>query len=106
MSYNAEQDLKYIESVLAFQLNIIGLAADDMNVLSIDEIITKAREFNLITPELKPNALYVKDRSDNENTQDVYKDDPATAILRSQRILTISTIRRFWWMRQLALGAI
>ena len=48
MSYNAQQDLEYIESVLAYQLNIIGLTAEDMDALSIDEIISKARTFNLI----------------------------------------------------------
>jgi len=106
MSYNAEQDLNYIESVLAFYLNIIGLTAEDMDILSIDEIITKAREFNLITHEVKAHRVYIRDRDDSVGDQDLYKDEPAIAILRSQRTLTISTIRRFWWMRQLALGAI
>jgi hypothetical protein len=106
MSYNAEQDLNYIESVLAFQLNIIGLTAEDMDTLSIDEIITKAREFNLITHDVKAHRVYVRDRDDSVGDQDLYKDEPAIAILRNQRTLTISTIRRFWWMRQLALGAI
>ena len=54
MSYNAQQDLEYIESVLAFQLNIIGLTAEDMDILSIDEIISKARIFNLISQEIGP----------------------------------------------------
>jgi hypothetical protein len=101
MSYNAEQDLEYIESVLALQLNIIGLEAEDMDILSIDEIITKARTFNLITQNIEPSALVLS------NTEaEFYKDEPAIAILRSQRNITISTIRRFWWMRQIALGAV
>lgn len=100
MSYNAEQDLEYIESVLAFQLNIIGLTAEDMDTLSIDEIITKARTFNLITQEITPVQIA------NSPQQGIYRDEPAVAMLRSQRNITVSTIRRFWWMRQLALGAV
>ena len=99
MSYNAQQDLEYIESVLAFQLNIIGLTAEDMDTSSIDEIIAKARTFNLITQEITPVQI-----ADSE--QGTYVDEPAVAILRSQRNITVSTIRRFWWMRQLALGAV
>ena len=100
MSYNAQQDLEYIESVLAFQLNIIGLTAEDMDNLSIDEIITKARTFNLITQEITPVQIA------NSPEQGIYRDEPAVAMLRSQRNITVSTIRRFWWMRQLALGAV
>ena len=99
MSYNAQQDLEYIESVLAFQLNIIGLIAEDMDILSIDEIISKARTFNLISQEIGPVQI------SNSQQEEVYKDEPAIAILRSQRITIVSTIRRFWWMRQIALGA-
>lgn len=105
MSYNAELDLKYIESVLSFQLNIIGLNPDNMDTLTIDEIITKAREFNLITNDIKAPSVYVRDRDNSAADKDLYIDEPAIAILRNQRILLISTIRRFWWMRQLALGA-
>jgi hypothetical protein len=101
MSYNAEQDLEYIESVLALQLNIIGLEAEDMDILSIDEIITKARTFNLVNQDIEPSAILL-----NNAEAEFYKDEPAIAILRSQRNITISTIRRFWWMRQLALGAV
>ena len=100
MSYNAQQDLEYIESVLAFQLNIIGLTAEDMDTSSIDEIITKARTFNLITQEITPVQIA------NSPEQGTYRDEPAVAMLRSQRNITVSTIRRFWWMRQLALGAV
>lgn len=99
MSYNAQQDLEYIESVLAFQLNIIGLTAEDMDILSIDEIISKARIFNLISQEIGPVQIL------NSQQEEAYKDEPAIAILRSQRITIVSTIRRFWWMRQIALGA-
>jgi hypothetical protein len=99
MSYNAQQDLEYIESVLAFQLNIIGLTAEDMDILSIDEIISKARTFNLISQEI------VSVQIPSLKQEAAYKDEPAIAILRSQRITIVSTIRRFWWMRQIALGA-
>ena len=99
MSYNAEQDLEYLESVLAYQLNIIGLTAEDMDILSIDEIISQARTFNLISQEIS-TVQTVGSRQEG-----AYGDEPAVAILRSQRITTVSTIRRFWWMRQIALGA-
>jgi len=99
MSYNAQQDLEYIESVLAFQLNIIGLTAEDMDILSIDQIISQARTFNLINQEIEPVE------TPNSGPEKIYADEPAIAILRSQRITIVSTIRRFWWMRQIALGA-
>ena len=99
MTYNAEQDLEYIESVLALQLNIIGLTAEDMDILSIDEIISKARTFNLISQEISPI------QTASSGPEGIYTDEPAIAILRSQRITIVSTIRRFWWMRQIALGA-
>jgi hypothetical protein len=99
MSYNAQQDLEYIESVLAFQLNIIGLTAEDMDILSIDEIISQARTFNLISQEI------VSVQIPSSQQEVVYKDEPAIAILRNQRTITVSTIRRFWWLRQLAIGA-
>ena len=99
MSYNAQQDLEYIESVLAFQLNIIGLTAEDMDALSIDEIISKARTFNLISQEINPVEI------PNSGPEEIYADEPVIALLRSQRTITVSTIRRFWWLRQLALGA-
>jgi len=99
MSYNAQQDLEYIESVLAFQLNIIGLTAEDMDILSIDQIISQARTFNLINQEIEPVE------TPNLGPEGIYADEPAIAILRSQRTISVSTIRRFWWLRQLALGA-
>jgi hypothetical protein len=99
MSYNAEQDLEYLESVLAYQLNIIGLTAEDMDILSIDEIISQARTFNLINQEISTVQTV------GSQQEGAYGDEPAVAILRSQRITIVSTIRRFWWMRQIALGA-
>lgn len=99
MSYNAQQDLEYIESVLAFQLNIIGLTAEDMDILSIDEIISQARTFNLINQEIIPIE------TSSLQQEGTYRDEPVIATLRSQRTLIVSTIRRFWWLRQLALGA-
>ena len=88
MTYNAQQDLEYIESVLAFQLNIIGLTAEDMDVLSIDEIISQARTFNLINQEITPIG------TPSSQQEQTYIDEPVVAVLR-----------RFWWMRQIALGA-
>jgi hypothetical protein len=99
MTYNAEQDLEYIESVLALQLYIIGLTAEDMDILSIDEIISQARTFNLINQEITPIE------TPSSQQEQTYRDEPVVAILRSQRIAIVSTIRRFWWMRQIALGA-
>jgi hypothetical protein len=99
MTYNAEQDLEYIESVLALQLYIIGLTAEDMDILSIDEIISQARTFNLINQEISPIE------TPSSQQEQTYRDEPVVAILRSQRTLIVSTIRRFWWMRQIALGA-
>lgn len=105
MGYNAEQDLAYINKTLAYYLYIIGLNPDNLDILSIDDIITKARSFSLITNEIIPAQPYIKDNLNPDKTLEQYRDEPAVAILRSQRINIVSVIRRFWWMRQLALGA-
>jgi hypothetical protein len=105
MSYNAEQDLAYINKTLAYFLYLVGLDAEDIDSLTIDEIITKARLFSLITNEIAPHQINIKDDSDVEKISEQYRDQPAVAILRNQRISIVSNIRRFWYLRQLALGA-
>lgn len=106
MSYNAEQDLSYINQVLAYYFYLIGLDPDDIDTLTIDNIIAKARLFSLITNEIAPNQINIKDNKDPEKIAELYRDEPSVAILRNQRIMIVSNIRRFWWMRQLALGAL
>ena len=105
MGYNAEQDLSYINETLAYYFYIIGLDPSNMDSISIDDIITKARSFSLITNEIAPPQINVKDNKDIEKVTESYRDEPAVAILRNQRITIVSVIRRLWWMRQLALGA-
>jgi len=106
MSYNAEIDLQYIEAKLAYYIYMVGLNPDDLNSLTIDEIIEKARLLALITNANVPHRSYVKDRYADENDQYLYRDEPAVAFLRNQRISLVVNIRRFWYLRQLALGAI
>ena len=106
MSYNAELDLKYAESKLTYYVYLLGLSPDDLDALTIDTLIEKARLFSLITHDSVQHRSYVKDRYADENDQYLYKDEPAVAFLRSQRISLVANIRRFWYLRQLALGAI
>jgi|LauGreDrversion4_2_1035121.scaffolds.fasta_scaffold47203_3 hypothetical protein len=105
MSYNAELDLKYVESKLTYYIYMIGLNPDNLDTMTIDTLIEKARLFSLITSDTVQHRSYIKDRYADSNDQYLYKDEPAVAFLRNQRISIVANIRRFWYLRQLALGA-
>lgn len=100
MSYNAEQDLKYIETNLAFFMYAVGLNPDNINSITIDEFINCARD-KVKVSSTRDNALGLSSES-----LKIYNDEPVVCYLRSQRISLIANIRRFWYLRQLAIGAI
>jgi hypothetical protein len=106
MSYNVELDLKYVESKLTYFIYMIGLNPDNLDSLTIDVLIEKARLFSLISNDSVPYDSNIQGKVEAVNSLSRYKDEPAIAHLRNQRISVVANIRRFWYLRQLALGAI
>jgi hypothetical protein len=102
MKYNAEQDLKYIEQNLCYFLNIVGLGASELDAVTIDDFVDAARalmpfrngEVTITTvgPSLIKNTPIIT--------------DPVYIYLRVKNIPLVASIRRFWYLRQLAIGAI
>lgn len=93
-TYNAEKDLKYINEQLFLYLYIIGLSPKNIDEYSIDQIINSARNIS-IAPinEVESGSIDLSN-------------DPLYLFLKNQRISLIGNIRRIWYMRQLAIGAI
>jgi hypothetical protein len=94
MSYNAIEDLKYIDRQISFYLYCIGLDGSNTDVYSIDEIITATRSITLAPID------------DVESGKLNLGQDPSYLYLKNQRISLIGNIRRLWHMRQIAIGAI
>jgi hypothetical protein len=100
MSYNAEQDLKYIEENIALLMYIVGLNPDNMGTTTIDELVNSARDLARVS------SVRTTGTGLSSESLKIYRDEPSLSYLRSQRISLIANIRRFWYLRQLALGAI
>lgn len=100
MSYNAEQDLKYIEENIALLMYIVGLDPDNISTITIDELVNSARDI------AKVSSVRTSGTGLSTESLKLYRDEPSLSYLRSQRISLIASIRRFWYLRQLALGAI
>lgn len=94
MSYNATEDLKYIDRQISFYLYCIGLDGDKVNSYSIDEIIAATR------------SITIAPIDDVESGKLNLGQDPSYLYLKNQRISLIGNIRRLWHMRQIAIGAI
>jgi hypothetical protein len=93
-TYNAEKDLEYINEQLYLYLYIIGLNPKNIDEYSIDQIISSARNISIA-----PISEVESGSMDLSN-------DPLYLFLKNQRISLIGNIRRIWYMRQLAIGAI
>lgn len=92
--YDAEKDLNYVNRQLAYYLSIVGLDYQNIDFYTIDIIINRARKLTQAPiDEVESNKL-------NYHDNDLY------LFLKNQRISLIGNIRRIWYMRQLALGAI
>ena len=93
-TYDAKKDLEYINEQLFLYLYIVGLNPRNIDDYSIDEIINSARKVS-IAPI-----------SEVESGSKDFSNDPLYLFLKNQRISLIGNIRRIWYMRQLAIGAI
>lgn len=92
--YDAQKDLDYINEQLAFYVCFIGLNIDKYESYSIDQLIDSARGITEIPiKEIESGEI------DGQKNQ-------VFLFLKNQRISLIGNIRRLWYMRQLALGAI
>ena len=93
-AYEAKKDLEYINEQLFLYLYIVGLNPKNVEDYSIDEIINSARNIS-IAPinEVESGSMDLSN-------------DPLYLFLKNQRISLIANIRRIWYMRQLAIGAI
>jgi hypothetical protein len=93
-TYDAKKDLEYINEQLFLYLYIVGLNPKNVEDYSIDEIINSARNIS-IAPinEVESGSMDLSN-------------DPLYLFLKNQRISLIANIRRIWYMRQLAIGAI
>jgi len=92
--YNAQKDLEYINEQLAFYVCCIGLNIDEYDSYSIDQLIDSAR----IITQVPIKEVESGDLDGRKNQVFLF--------LKNQRISLIGNIRRIWYMRQLALGAI
>lgn len=100
MAYDAAKDLEYIDQQLAYFLYIVGLTPEQFDGLTIDAFLEKARETAIVPGEGEINVLPFGSLG-----IEMYKEDPEFSYILGQRINLISNIRRFWYLRQLALGA-
>jgi|Laugresu1bdmlbsd_1035121.scaffolds.fasta_scaffold03955_3 hypothetical protein len=104
MSYDVEQDLSYVEENIAVLMYIVGLDPDDITSVSIDDFISSARDI-VRTTSIKGEPPAGVGIGLGKNASKVYMEQPALQYLRAQRISLIANIRRFWYLRQLAIGA-
>ena len=100
MTYNAEADLEYIEKNIFYFAYSVGLTPTSLDDLTIDDLIAAIK-----------NVVKVSStKLENSNVVDagvlLYRESPEYLYLRAQKISLIRNIRRFWYLRQLTIGAI
>lgn len=99
MTYNVEADLEYIEKNLFYLAYSVGLTPESLSSLTIDDFMDAVKNV------VKISSV----KTDNANIIDagvaLYRESPEFLYLRAQKYSLISNIRRFWYLRQLAIGA-
>lgn len=100
MTYNAEEDLKYIEKNIFYFAYCVGLNPTSLETLTIDELMSAVKNVVKLSSTRKDGlGLFGEAGS-------LYEESPEYMYLRAQKISLIRNIRRFWYLRQLAIGAI
>ena len=94
MSYNAIEDLAYVDRQIIFYLYCIGFDGAKIDSYNIDEIIAASRSITMAPID------------DVESGKLNLGQDLSYLYLKNQRISLIGNIRRLWHMRQMAMGAI
>jgi hypothetical protein len=102
MKYNAEKDINYIEKNLCYFLNIVGLGSSELDTVTIDDLVDAARS---LMPFLPGEVANVTAGSSLIRDTPIVE-DPVYIYLRAKNLPLVASIRRFWYLRQLAIGAI
>lgn len=100
MAFNAQENLKYIEKQLAYFMYLIGLNPQSLDAITIDELLAAARDLSKVDKETS-SAFTI-----NDDQMHLYAGTPEDVYLKNQRIFLILSIRRLWYWRQLAIGAL
>lgn len=100
MAFNAQENLKYIEKQLAYFMYLIGLNPESLDTVTIDELLAATRNFSKVDRQ-NSSAVAL-----NESQSNVFAGTPEDVYLKNQRIFLILNIRRLWYWRQLAIGAL
>jgi hypothetical protein len=114
MSYDAQKDLDYIEYNILYFMNIIGMGSQSIDSVTIDELVEAARSVAMVVqssgrvenPSTQESDSTSPTAFEGVNSNLVYEAEPDHLYLRSQRIHLLSSMRRFWYLRQVALGAL
>ena len=102
MKYNAEEDLKYIEENLCYFLNVVGLGSSELDEVVIDDFVDAAKA---LMPSILGEQMATSiGTSLVKNTPIVT--DSVYVYLKTKSLPLVASIRRFWYLRQLAIGAI
>lgn len=102
MTYNAQEDLNYIEKNIYKLAYSVGLNITSLDSLTIDDLMSALKNIVKIAPIRSD-----KSKSDvPEAGIYLYIESPEYLYLRAQKIALVRNIRRFWYLRQLAIGAI
>jgi len=105
MAFDAQKNIEYVEKQLAYFMMILGLDPNSLDTVTIDELLDAARDFSKVNRGQISNIYNVVENIGN-TPKDIYAGSPEYVFLKNQRIFLILSIRRFWYWRQLALGAL
>jgi hypothetical protein len=100
MPFDAQKNISYIEKQLAYFMFMIGLDPELLDTITIDELLSAARDLSKVDKE-SSSAFVV-----GQTQMQYYTGAPEDAYLKHQRLFLILNIRRFWYWRQLAIGAL
>jgi hypothetical protein len=79
---------------------MVGLDPESLDSVTIDELLSAARSLSKVDRE-NSSAFYI-----NETQNSIFAGTPEDVFLKHQRMFLILNIRRFWYWRQLAIGAL
>jgi hypothetical protein len=100
MAFNAQENLEYIEKQLAYFMYLVGLNPESLDAITIDELLAAARDLSKVDKEIS-SAFNI-----NKTQMHYYAGTSEDVYLKNQRIFLILNIRRLWYWRQLAIGAL
>jgi len=100
MTYNAEEDLEYLEKNIFYFAYSVGLTPASLDTVTIDDLMAAVKNV------VKVSSTKLDDSNVVDAGVELYRESPEYLYLRAQKVALIRNIRRFWYLRQLAIGAI